>query len=67
MTGELVRRRGTAGFAVFTLAMVAVCVGLGLWQLQRRVDKHVLIAALDERLAASPALVDRLFSETVQD
>jgi cytochrome oxidase assembly protein ShyY1 len=42
------------GFAVFTLAMVALFVGLGIWQLQRRAEKHALIAALDERLAASP-------------
>jgi cytochrome oxidase assembly protein ShyY1 len=34
--------------------MVALCIGLGLWQLQRRVEKHALIAALDERLAAAP-------------
>lgn len=54
MTGEGVRRRGKAGFAIFTLAMVAVCIGLGLWQLQRRVDKHALIATLDERLATAP-------------
>ena len=32
--------------------MVALCVGLGVWQLQRRVEKHALIAALTERLAA---------------
>ena len=43
-----------AGFGVFTLAMVAVFVGLGVWQLQRRVEKHALIAALTERLAAAP-------------
>lgn len=54
MTGQLARRRGTAGFAIFTLVMVAVCVGLGLWQLQRRLEKHVLISALNERLAGSP-------------
>jgi cytochrome oxidase assembly protein ShyY1 len=54
MTGEVVRRRATAGFAIFTLVMVAAFVGLGLWQLQRRVEKHALIAALDERLAAAP-------------
>lgn len=42
------------GFGLFTLAMVAVLVGLGLWQLQRRVEKHALIAALDERLATAP-------------
>ena len=48
------RRRGVAGFGVFTLLMVALFVGLGLWQLQRRVEKHALIAALTERLAAAP-------------
>jgi cytochrome oxidase assembly protein ShyY1 len=47
-------RRGVAGFGVFTLLMVTLCVGLGLWQLQRRVEKHALIAALTERLAALP-------------
>ena len=41
-------------FGLFTLAMVAVLIGLGLWQLQRRTDKHALIAALDERLAIAP-------------
>ena len=48
-------RRGAAGLGIFTLIMVTVCVGLGLWQLQRRVEKHALIAALTERLAAAPA------------
>jgi cytochrome oxidase assembly protein ShyY1 len=51
MSGTKLRRRG--GFAVFTLVMVALFVGLGLWQLQRRVEKHALIAALTERLAAA--------------
>jgi cytochrome oxidase assembly protein ShyY1 len=44
----------TGGFAIFTAAMVALFIGLGVWQLQRRVEKHALIAALDERLAAAP-------------
>jgi cytochrome oxidase assembly protein ShyY1 len=48
------RRGGVAGFGVFTLVMVTVFIGLGVWQLQRRVEKHVLIAALTERLAAAP-------------
>jgi cytochrome oxidase assembly protein ShyY1 len=49
------RRR--LGFGLFTLAMVGVLIGLGVWQLQRRVEKHALIAALTERLAAQPALL----------
>lgn len=48
-----VRTRGI-GFGIFTLIMVALFVGLGVWQLGRRVEKHALIAALTERLATSP-------------
>ncbi|MDO9298252.1 SURF1 family protein [Bradyrhizobium sp.] len=48
------RRRGVAGFGIFSLAMLALCIGLGLWQLQRRAEKHALIAALTERLAGVP-------------
>src|ERR1700686_2205585 len=47
-------RKQSTTFGVFTLAMVAVFVGLGVWQCQRRVEKHALIAALTERLAAAP-------------
>jgi len=36
------------------LALVPLFIGLGIWQLQRRVEKHALIAALTERLAAAP-------------
>jgi cytochrome oxidase assembly protein ShyY1 len=42
------------GFGLFTLAMIAVLIGLGFWQLQRRAEKHALITALDERLAVQP-------------
>jgi cytochrome oxidase assembly protein ShyY1 len=51
---EVARPRMPWSFGVFTLVMVAIFVGLGLWQLQRRVEKHALIAALTERLAAAP-------------
>jgi cytochrome oxidase assembly protein ShyY1 len=47
-------RRNAAGFGAFTLLMVALFVGLGIWQLQRRTQKHALVAALTERLAAPP-------------
>jgi cytochrome oxidase assembly protein ShyY1 len=57
MMATVVRRRGRAGFVVFTLMMLALLVGLGIWQLQRRVEKHALIAALTERLAAAPGLL----------
>jgi cytochrome oxidase assembly protein ShyY1 len=49
------RRGGVAGFGAFTLAVVALFIGLGVWQLQRRVEKHALIEALTERLAATPS------------
>lgn len=42
------------GFALFTLVMVAIFVGLGVWQLQRRVWKHALIAALTARVTTAP-------------
>jgi len=54
MTAVSGRRRSVAGFGIFTLVMVALFIGLGLWQLQRRVEKHALIAALNERLATAP-------------
>lgn len=39
---------------VTTSLIVLVLLALGAWQLQRRVEKVALIAALTERLAASP-------------
>jgi cytochrome oxidase assembly protein ShyY1 len=54
MIARSARRRGKAGLAVFTVAVVALLAWLGIWQLQRRAEKHALIAALTERLAAAP-------------
>ena len=54
MTSVSSRRPAVTGFAIFTLLMVMAFTGLGIWQLQRRVDKHALIAMLNERLAAAP-------------
>ncbi|MFT4118646.1 SURF1 family protein [Bradyrhizobium sp.] len=48
------RKPRVAGFALFTLALTAAFVALGVWQLQRRLAKHELIAALTERLAETP-------------
>ncbi len=55
MTGLTARRWAVSGFAIFTLVMVAAFTGLGIWQLQRRVEKHALIAILNERLAVAPS------------
>lgn len=48
------RRRGLIGLSLFTLAIVGLLIGLGVWQLQRRTAKHALLAALSERLTATP-------------
>ncbi|GAB1714959.1 MAG: Surfeit locus 1 [Nitrobacter sp.] len=47
------------GLGVFTLVMITLLIGLGVWQLQRRTEKHALIAALSERLAESPSALPR--------
>jgi cytochrome oxidase assembly protein ShyY1 len=54
MIGISARRRSAVGFGIFTLVMVILFAGLGVWQLQRRAEKHALIAALTERLATAP-------------
>ena len=48
------RPRSIAGFAITSLIIVATLLSLGFWQLQRRSEKHALIAALDARLAEAP-------------
>ncbi|KIZ36476.1 MULTISPECIES: SURF1 family protein [Rhodopseudomonas] len=60
MSPQLPRRRGIAGLALITLVMVAVLLSLGFWQLQRRTQKHALIAALTERLAAAPVALPKV-------
>jgi cytochrome oxidase assembly protein ShyY1 len=54
MIATSAKPRGIAGFGIFTAVMLIAFVGLGVWQLQRRVEKHALIAALTERLAVAP-------------
>jgi cytochrome oxidase assembly protein ShyY1 len=52
--GAPAKRRGVLGPALLTLAALAVLIGLGTWQLERKAWKEGLIAALDARLSASP-------------
>lgn len=46
--------RSTIGMTAFALVTVAILAGLGFWQLERRDQKHALIAALNARLTAEP-------------
>lgn len=41
-------------FAVLMLALAAVCVFLGSWQMHRLAEKDALVAAVDARLTAAP-------------
>ena len=41
-------------FVLLMMALAAVCVGLGTWQMQRLAEKEALIAAVDARLDADP-------------
>ena len=48
------RRGGVIEATVFALAGVAILIGLGIWQLDRKVWKENLIATLNARLARAP-------------
>lgn len=52
MTRTGSRHADAIGVILFSLIMLALFVSLGVWQLQRRVEKHALIAELTTRLAA---------------
>jgi surfeit locus 1 family protein len=49
------RRTGYIEATAFTIVGVAILVGLGIWQLDRKVWKENLIATLTERLSQAPA------------
>jgi len=50
----LSRRGGVLEATVFAAVGVAILVGLGIWQLDRKVWKENLIATLTARLAQAP-------------
>jgi surfeit locus 1 family protein len=49
------RRAGVVGPGIAALIVFAVLVGLGIWQLERKVWKEALIDTLQQRLAAAPS------------
>src|SRR5262245_51493736 len=54
-------RHGLLVPSLVALAAFLVLIGLGTWQLERKVWKEKLIAAMDERLAAAPVALPRAF------
>ena len=48
------RRRGLLVPALFTLVGVALLIGLGVWQLERKAWKETLIDAIARRMNAPP-------------
>ena len=48
------RRRGVLEPTVFAIVGVAILIGFGIWQLDRKVWKENLIATLTTRLARAP-------------
>ncbi|WP_024507981.1 SURF1 family cytochrome oxidase biogenesis protein [Bradyrhizobium sp. ARR65] len=56
---DTVRQHGSRRVAMLTIAMAALFMGLGIWQLQRRIEERTLVEALGERLrTASVPLPD---------
>jgi surfeit locus 1 family protein len=49
------RRRGLLVPGLFTLVGIALLLGLGVWQLERKVWKEALIDSITRRMAAAPA------------
>ena len=47
--------------SLFTAIALAILIGLGIWQLQRREQKHELLAKIAARAASAPAPVEILF------
>jgi cytochrome oxidase assembly protein ShyY1 len=54
---ETLPRRSLLVPTGITVVIVATLLALGVWQLERRIDKLALIAALDERLAVAPVML----------
>jgi surfeit locus 1 family protein len=53
------RSKGLIGFTALALAMLAVLIGLGVWQVKRLHWKEGLIAGIDARTKGDPISLDR--------
>jgi surfeit locus 1 family protein len=54
--------RGPRATLAFVLAGIAILIGLGTWQMERRVRKADLIATMDERLASPPITISEFLA-----
>ena len=52
--------RPLPGLTVATLVALAILLGLGTWQLQRRAEKHALLAQIAARESMAPAPIEVL-------
>ncbi len=50
----MIRFRPLWGFSLFAVVVMAVLIGLGVWQLNRLAEKTQLLAALDQRMSQAP-------------
>lgn len=48
---------------VATVAALAILIGLGLWQLERREEKHALMAQIARNVQAAPEAIETLLTE----
>ena len=54
--------RPLPGLTVATLIALAILIGLGTWQLQRRAEKHALLDQIADRMHAGPAPIEILLA-----
>jgi surfeit locus 1 family protein len=52
--------RPLPGLTIATLIALAILIGLGTWQLQRRTEKHLMLAQIASRQNAAPAPLEIL-------
>ncbi len=55
---EIPARRSVLRAVSFSVAAFAILIGLGLWQLQRRAEKTVLLGAIEASALATPRVLD---------
>ncbi|MFN8948914.1 MAG: SURF1 family cytochrome oxidase biogenesis protein, partial [Alphaproteobacteria bacterium] len=52
--------RPLPGLTIAALVALAIAVGLGTWQLQRRAEKHAMLAQIEARQVMAAVAVEHL-------